>query len=64
MVSNSGDNSILNDDIIFKRFTRSFDSNQGNGLGLAIVSQICKYHNWKIDYEYIEKRHSFKVDFN
>ena len=57
MVSNSGDNSILNDDIIFKRFTRSFDSNQGNGLGLAIVSQICKYHNWKIDYEYIEKRH-------
>lgn len=63
-VSNTGTDPELVQEKIFRRFSRTTEEKKGNGLGLAIVSQICKLHKWNIAYSFIENRHTFTVCFD
>lgn len=62
-VSNTGEELPLDATKIFRRFSRVSEEKKGNGLGLSIVSQICKFHGWEIGYVYREKQHWFEVRF-
>ena len=62
-VSNTSDETALDENLIFNRFYRPSDKSQGNGLGLAIVKAVCEYHGWKITYSYQDKLHGFVVTF-
>nr|WP_320058244.1 HAMP domain-containing sensor histidine kinase [uncultured Bacteroides sp.] len=63
MVSNTGESATLDEEKIFRRFSRTSEKKKGNGLGLSIVHQICKLHGWKIEYTYQDHQHVFIVYF-
>jgi signal transduction histidine kinase len=60
-VSNTGVPYALDPNKIFRRFSRSSEEKKGNGLGLAIVQQICIMHGWKVGYKYENNLHVFDV---
>ena len=65
-VSNTGKAQALDINKIFKRFNRTTEEKRGNGLGLSIVYQICKFHKWELEYRYTEDKvgiHTFIVKF-
>ncbi|WP_394700364.1 ATP-binding protein [uncultured Bacteroides sp.] len=62
-VSNTGEETSLDKERIFKRFSRTSEKRKGNGLGLSITYQICKLHGWEIEYDYQNEQHSFSVSF-
>jgi two-component system sensor histidine kinase QseC len=61
-VSNSGTEK-LNEDLLFKRFSKLSTDNRGSGLGLAIIKQICILQNWNINYRFENNLHLFSIDF-
>lgn len=61
--SNTGQESSLNIDKLFNRFSKSDPSAQGNGLGLAIVKKITELNNWEISYNFMDNLHNFTVKF-
>ena len=60
-VSNTGIDHALDQDKVFRRFSRSSEQKKGNGLGLAIVQQICIMHGWEVSYNYKNNLHVFGV---
>lgn len=60
-VSNTGIDHALDQDKVFRRFSRSSEQKKGNGLGLAIVQQICIMHGWEVSYNYENNLHVFGV---
>ena len=49
---------------VFQRFYRHTDTKQdGNGLGLSIIKQICELSGFSISYSYTVDRHEFLVRF-
>lgn len=60
-VSNTGVPYALDPNKIFRRFSRSSEEKKGNGLGLAIVQQICIMHGWEVSYNYENNLHIFGV---
>lgn len=62
-VTNTGEGTALDPEVIFRRFNKSTDGRKGNGLGLSIVAQIVRLHKWGIAYEYTDSGHSFIVNF-
>lgn len=60
-ISNSGTEK-LNEDLLFKRFSKLSTDNRGSGLGLAIIKQICKFQNWKINYHFENNFHIFRIN--
>lgn len=63
VVSNTGETKPLEEEKLFKRFSRRDERKMGSGLGLCIVYQICKFHGWDIDYFYKDGLHYFTVSF-
>lgn len=62
IISNSGNNSPLNSDLIFNRFYRHTTTNESTGLGLSIVKSII--NNYSITIEYLfTNNHQFKITF-
>jgi signal transduction histidine kinase len=61
--SNSGQTMPLVADKLFNRFSKSNPSEQGNGLGLAIIKKIAELNNWKVSYSFTNNLHSFSVTF-
>lgn len=61
--SNTGQSQTLVADKLFNRFSKSNPSEQGNGLGLAIIKKIADLNNWKISYSFENNLHSFSVAF-
>lgn len=61
-VTNSGLQE-LNQQLIFKRFSKQAANNKGSGLGLAIVKEIAKSQNWEVDYVFNNSDHIFSVRF-
>lgn len=59
-IRNSGQQP-LDDSLLFKRFSRMSANKNGIGLGLSIVQEIAKLHNWKINYRFENKEHVFTV---
>lgn len=63
-ISNTSTIPILDNEMIFQRFYRHAETKQeGNGLGLSIVKQICDVEGFKLIYEYADDKHSFTVHF-
>lgn len=62
IISNSGIKTLEKEQL-FKRFKKSLDETSGSGLGLSIVEQICKRHQWTIDYDFLQEAHTFKINF-
>jgi len=63
IISNTKGNETLDSQRIFQRFNHTTEEKKGNGLGLSIVSQICKFHKWTIKYTFVNNRHQFTVNF-
>jgi len=61
-ITNSGTEK-LNEDFLFKRFSRLSTDSAGSGLGLAIIYEICKFQNWEIIYTFENDKHIFTVNF-
>ncbi len=64
IVSNSSFLPALDELQIFNRFYRHADTRQdGNGLGLSIVKEICNVAGYNISYAYLNNRHTFNITF-
>ncbi len=61
--SNTGQPQSLVADKLFNRFSKSNPSEQGNGLGLAIIKKIADLNNWNISYSFADNFHSFSMSF-
>ncbi|PZR12604.1 MAG: sensor histidine kinase [Flavobacterium psychrophilum] len=61
--SNTGQQTPLNSEKLFNRFSKADPSAQGNGLGLAIIKKITELNNWDISYSFSENLHHFTVKF-
>ena len=61
-VSNSGTEE-LNQELLFKRFSKLSTDNRGSGLGLAIIKQICRLQNWEVNYRFENNEHFFFIEF-
>lgn len=61
-VSNSGTEK-LNTETLFKRFSKFSADNNGSGLGLSIIQEIGRLHQWMISYRFEKGLHIFTVKF-
>ena len=63
-IANSSFLPALDNQKVFQRFYRHADTKQdGNGLGLSIVKQICGMAGYSIKYSFIDNQHVFSVFF-
>ncbi len=62
-ITNTSDSQQLNSEKIFKPFYRGNSTQDGNGLGLSIVKQICDLGKFPISYSYSGGRHTFVIHF-
>ena len=64
VIANSSPIPALDEKLVFQRFYRHNDTQQeGNGLGLSIVKQICNDAGFSIEYLYQDSRHQFHIHF-
>lgn len=59
-VANSGEDK-LDEELLFKRFSKLSANNSGSGLGLAIIKEISKSQNWSVDYRFDNNHHIFSI---
>ena len=62
-VSNTGEQTALQQDKIFTRFHKASGS-EGSGLGLTISRQICENFGFSLGYKFENNLHTFVVSFN
>jgi signal transduction histidine kinase len=62
-LSNTASNGALDQEKLFKRFSKGGQSTDQHGLGLSIVEQICTVSGLKNSYEYSNGKHIFTVAF-
>ena len=64
-MSNEGESSQKNTQEYFEPFYRDkkHELNQGNGLGLGIITGILEMHHLKLEYQYKANRHYFMIIF-
>ncbi|MDA3906251.1 MAG: HAMP domain-containing sensor histidine kinase [Bacteroidales bacterium] len=62
-ITNTGSLEELSQKKLFNRFSKSNSSEQGNGLGLAIIKKIADLNNWEISYSFSDNLHFFSVRF-
>lgn len=58
-VSNSGSGEPIDPHRIFSRFYKQNQHSQSNGLGLAIIKQICEQSGIVINYKFSDQKHVF-----
>ena len=63
VISNSG-TIALDSKQLFRRFKKNSIETAGSGLGLSIVEQICKRHQWSVEYNFKNNHHIFEIRFN
>ena len=63
IIANTSFDQQLDTRKLFKRFYREQASQDGNGLGLSIVKQICELGTFAVSYSYENQRHIFAVQF-
>ncbi len=62
-ISNSGVKEPLEGEKIVNRFYQGGSKAGTSGLGLSIVSSICKLYSFSVSYSFVEGLHSFEVNF-
>lgn len=60
--TNDGE-SALDSERLFDRFYYASKRASSTGLGLALVSSICKYYDFKLTYDFTEGKHRFIIEF-
>ncbi|TKG96322.1 HAMP domain-containing histidine kinase [Puteibacter caeruleilacunae] len=61
--SNTGHQTPLEQEKLFRRFSKGNPSQKGTGLGLSIVKKIVDQNGWQIDYNYNNCLHAFTIKF-
>ncbi|MEX1121201.1 MAG: HAMP domain-containing sensor histidine kinase [Balneolales bacterium] len=59
-VCNTSTADALDEEQLFKRFSKKQETASGNGLGLAIVQAICDFYDFEINYSY-DDLHCFQI---
>jgi len=62
-ISNTSNSDSLDTDLIFTRFYKNGVAGDSNGLGLAIVWQICQQAGIQICYNYDAELHTFRLNW-
>lgn len=62
-ISNTGDKTPLSKTHLFQRFYNPSNSSTSNGLGLAVIRQICEASGFKVIYDHAAGKHMFTVFF-
>lgn len=60
-ISNTGKENEMDVSRLFRRFAKQSTSSDSNGLGLAIVYEICKNHDLELNYRYSNKMHCMTI---
>ena len=60
-INNTSTYPQLDSNKLFKRFYRDAHSDDGSGLGLSIIKQICDMAGYTIKYQYVNGRHDFTI---
>ncbi|PKP22443.1 MAG: hypothetical protein CVU05_03945 [Bacteroidetes bacterium HGW-Bacteroidetes-21] len=63
IIQNSGKPLPFEKEKLFQRFVRDIETTNSTGLGLALVKDIAEKNRWSIQYEYIDNRHIFTLNF-
>ncbi len=63
IISNTGSPDPLDLNKLFKRFSKTSENAHSSGLGLAIIYEICEMHGWKVNYQFLDRSHTFSVTF-
>jgi signal transduction histidine kinase len=63
-ISNTGAKSPLSKVHLFQRFYNPSNSSTSNGLGLAVIRQICEASGLTVTYDYTAEKHVFMVLFS
>ncbi|HXS36557.1 MAG TPA: HAMP domain-containing sensor histidine kinase, partial [Flavipsychrobacter sp.] len=64
-IANTSNFAELDKEKVFQRFYRHQGAqDEGNGLGLSIIKQICDFAGYTLVYQYISGEHLFKIIFN
>lgn len=59
VINNTGNEEPIDPSRIYTRFYKQRQHSINNGLGLAIIKQICDHSHIKISYQFIDRRHIF-----
>ncbi|GAA3944242.1 hypothetical protein GO495_22490 [Chitinophaga oryziterrae] len=62
-IGNTGNNTPLSKTHLFQRFYNPSNSSTSNGLGLAIIRQICEASGLTVEYDYTDNKHLFTILF-
>ncbi|OMP78582.1 MULTISPECIES: HAMP domain-containing sensor histidine kinase [unclassified Chitinophaga] len=62
-IKNTGHPAPLNHKHLFQRFYNPSNNSTSNGLGLAVIHQICTANGFKVDYDYKDDLHIFTIIF-
>ena len=62
IVENQG-REMLDREHIFERFYQGSQRETSMGLGLALVTAICRHYNINIEYSFVNGSHRFEIDF-
>lgn len=63
-ISNTGPETALDENLLFKRYFKSSSSPESLGLGLAIVQKICALYGFDVRYQFQEGLHCMTVRFD
>lgn len=62
-IANTGNPLTIEAEAMFTRFKKNDGSKESLGLGLAIVKSIMEAYHYKFNYSYIDKLHTFVMEF-
>jgi signal transduction histidine kinase len=63
-IGNTGNNTPLSKTHLFQRFYNPSNSSTSNGLGLAVIRQICEASGLQVEYDYTDNKHLFTILFS
>lgn len=64
VIRNTGNALEVAPELLFQRFQKGNDASRSNGLGLAIVREICHQAGWRASYEIEDAAHVVSVCFH
>lgn len=63
-IANTSNTPALNEQMLYKRFTKGSNGNESNGLGLSIIKQISDTSGFILHYEFTNEMHVFLIRWN
>jgi len=63
-IKNTGKKPLADPEVLLDRFKKEADYPDSVGLGLAIVSQICKNYGFTLHYKYEDSLHVIRIEFS